>query len=142
MHLSVVVRDDRLVGATLLGDTRKVAFLTQAFDRGHAAARAERLRLLVDLSDGAAEVDVAELPADAAGLQLQRRDQGHDLRRRRRRLRPRSAPSWTRTRAGKGCGSCKSLVKQIVEWAADGDLTSRTRPRPGTCRASRWPSPS
>ena len=26
------------------------------------------------------------------------------------------------TRAGKGCGSCKSLVKQIVEWAADGDL--------------------
>ena len=30
--------------------------------------------------------------------------------------------SWTATRAGKGCGSCKSLVKQIVEWAADGDL--------------------
>ncbi len=27
------------------------------------------------------------------------------------------------TRAGKGCCSCKSLVKQIVEWAADGDLT-------------------
>src|SRR3954449_7549296 len=28
-----------------------------------------------------------------------------------------------RTRAGKGCGSCKSLVKQIVEWAADGEVT-------------------
>jgi nitrite reductase (NADH) large subunit len=27
------------------------------------------------------------------------------------------------TRAGKGCGSCKSLVKQVVEWAADGELT-------------------
>jgi nitrite reductase (NADH) large subunit len=26
------------------------------------------------------------------------------------------------TRAGKGCGSCKSLVTQIVEWAADGDV--------------------
>ena len=24
------------------------------------------------------------------------------------------------TRAGKGCGSCKGLVAQIVEWAADG----------------------
>ena len=24
------------------------------------------------------------------------------------------------TRAGKGCGSCKLLVKQVVEWAADG----------------------
>jgi nitrite reductase (NADH) large subunit len=28
-----------------------------------------------------------------------------------------------RTRAGKGCGSCKSLVAQIVEWAADGAVT-------------------
>jgi nitrite reductase (NADH) large subunit len=26
------------------------------------------------------------------------------------------------TRAGKGCGSCKSLVAQIVEWAADGQV--------------------
>ncbi|MFP4182178.1 MAG: (2Fe-2S)-binding protein, partial [Thiohalospira sp.] len=24
------------------------------------------------------------------------------------------------TRAGKGCGSCKSLVAQVVEWAAGG----------------------
>ena len=24
------------------------------------------------------------------------------------------------TRAGKGCGSCKALVAQIVEWAAGG----------------------
>ena len=24
------------------------------------------------------------------------------------------------TRAGKGCGSCKVLVAQLVEWAADG----------------------
>jgi nitrite reductase (NADH) large subunit len=24
------------------------------------------------------------------------------------------------TRAGKGCGSCKLLVRQVVEWAADG----------------------
>jgi nitrite reductase (NADH) large subunit len=26
------------------------------------------------------------------------------------------------TRAGKGCGSCKQLVREIVEWAADGDV--------------------
>jgi nitrite reductase (NADH) large subunit len=26
------------------------------------------------------------------------------------------------TRAGKGCGSCRSLVAQIVEWAADGQV--------------------
>src|SRR4051794_6996754 len=64
VHLSVVIRDDKLVGATLLGDTRKVAFLTQAFDRG-APLPEERIRLLVDLSDGAEEVGVAEMPADS-----------------------------------------------------------------------------
>jgi nitrite reductase (NADH) large subunit len=26
------------------------------------------------------------------------------------------------TRAGKGCGSCQSLVQQIVEWAAGDDV--------------------
>ena len=61
VHLSVVIRDDVLVGATLLGDTRKVAYLTQAFDRG-APLPEERIRLLVDLSDGAEEVGVAEMP--------------------------------------------------------------------------------
>ena len=34
VYKSVIVRDDKLVGATLLGDVRKVAFLTQAFDNG------------------------------------------------------------------------------------------------------------
>ncbi len=28
-----------------------------------------------------------------------------------------------KTKAGKGCGSCKQLVAQIVEWAADGAVT-------------------
>ncbi len=27
-----------------------------------------------------------------------------------------------KTRAGKGCGTCKSLVEQIVEWAAGGEV--------------------
>ena len=34
VYKSVVVRDGKLVGATLLGDVSKVAFLTQSFDRG------------------------------------------------------------------------------------------------------------
>ena len=121
VHLSVVVRDDKLIGATLLGDTRKVAFLTQAFDRG-TPLPAERIKLLVDLSDGAAEVGVAELPADSQvcncnGVSKQAicdavaggcGSVGAVM---------------DRTRAGKGCGSCKGLVKQVVEWAADGEVT-------------------
>jgi nitrite reductase (NADH) large subunit len=120
VHLSVVVRDDKLIGATLLGDTRKVAFLTQAFDRGTPLPQ-ERIKLLVDLSDGAEDVGVAELPADSQvcncnGVSKQSicdaiaggcGSVGAVM---------------DRTRAGKGCGSCKSLVKQIVEWAADGDV--------------------
>ncbi|MGY2085709.1 nitrite reductase large subunit NirB [Blastococcus sp. SYSU DS0539] len=121
VHLSVVIRDDRLVGATLLGDTRKVAFLTQAFDRG-APLPEERIRLLVDLSDGAAEVGVAEMPADSQVCNCNGVSKGDIC----------GAVAggcsnvgevMDRTRAGKGCGSCKSLVKQIVEWAADGELT-------------------
>jgi nitrite reductase (NADH) large subunit len=120
VHLSVVIRDDKLVGATLLGDTRKVAFLTQAFDRG-APLPEERIRLLVDLSDGAEEVGVAEMPADSQVCNCNGVSKGD--------LCGAVAGGCSsvgevmdRTRAGKGCGSCKSLVKQIVEWAADGDL--------------------
>jgi len=121
VHLSVVVRGDRLVGATLLGDTRKVAFLTQAFDRG-TPLPAERIKLLVDLSDGAAEVGVAELPGDSQvcncnGVSKQSICDavaggcGGSV-----------GAVMDKTRAGKGCGSCKGLVSQIVEWAADGDV--------------------
>jgi nitrite reductase (NADH) large subunit len=120
VHLSVVIRDDKLVGATLLGDTRKVAFLTQAFDRG-APLPEERIRLLVDLSDGAEEVGVAEMPADSQVCNCNGVSKGD--------LCGAVAGGCSsvgevmdRTRAGKGCGSCTSLVKQIVEWAADGDL--------------------
>ncbi|MCV2491926.1 nitrite reductase large subunit NirB [Geodermatophilus sp. YIM 151500] len=121
VHLSVVIRDDRLVGATLLGDTRKVAYLTQAFDRGSPLPE-ERIRLLVDLSDGKAEVGVADMPGDSQvcncnGVTKQTlcdtvKDGCTSV-----------GAVMDRTRAGKGCGSCKSLVQQIVEWAADGDVT-------------------
>jgi nitrite reductase (NADH) large subunit len=124
VHLSVVIRDDKLVGATLLGDTRKVAFLTQAFDRG-APLPEERIRLLVDLSggDGSASgmLSVAEMPADSQVCNCNGVSKGDIC----------GAVAggcgsvgevMDRTRAGKGCGSCKSLVKQVVEWAADGEL--------------------
>ncbi|QXG75974.1 nitrite reductase large subunit NirB [Modestobacter sp. L9-4] len=120
VHLSVVVRDDKLIGATLLGDTRKVAYLTQAFDRGTPLPE-QRIKLLVDLSDGDAEVGVAELPHDSQVCNCNGVTKGAIC----------EAVAggcgsvgsvMDKTRAGKGCGSCKGLVKQIVEWAADGDV--------------------
>ncbi|TLM84735.1 Rieske 2Fe-2S domain-containing protein [Pseudarthrobacter sp. NamE5] len=61
---SIVVRDNKMVGATLLGDSRKVAFLTQAFDRGLPLPE-ERLGLMFDLGTPGQEVGVAELDDDA-----------------------------------------------------------------------------
>ena len=64
VYKSLVIRDDKLIGATLLGDSRKVAFLQQAFDRGLPLPE-ERVELLFDLGGPAAEVGVAELADDA-----------------------------------------------------------------------------
>ena len=117
-YKSLVIRDDRIIGATLVGDSSKVAFLQQAFDRGLPLPQ-RRAELLFDLGGPAAEVGVADLPDDtqvcncngvskeaicgavAGGCKS-------------------VTAVMDQTRAGKGCGSCKSLVAQIVEWAADG----------------------
>ncbi|MET7402944.1 nitrite reductase large subunit NirB [Dactylosporangium sp. NPDC005572] len=118
VYKSVVVRDGRLVGATLVGDLSKVAFLTQAYHEGLPLPE-ERAELMFDLGAPPDTVTAAEL---APGLQVcncngvckqdlvDAVDQG---------ARTVSAVMEA-TRAGKGCGSCKSLVAQIVEWAAGG----------------------
>jgi nitrite reductase (NADH) large subunit len=115
---SIVIRDNKMVGATLLGDSRKVAYLTQAFDQGLPLPE-ERLSLMFDLGSPAEEEGVSEL-ADSAQVcncngvskgTLVAAVQGGC----------RSVPAaMDATRAGKGCGSCKLLVAQVVEWAADG----------------------
>jgi len=118
VYKSVVVRDGKLVGATLLGDTEKVAFLTQSFDRG-LPLPAERVELLFSLAgpseeQGAAEMDDSVQVCNCNGVSKGAlvacvRDGVCSL-----------SGVMARTRAGKGCGSCKPLVAQIVEWAADG----------------------
>ena len=120
VYKSVIIRDDRLVGATLVGDVGKVAFLMQAFDRGLALPE-ERVSLLFDLGGPPAEVSAAELAPGAQvcncnGVSKQTlvdtvqggcRTVGGVM---------------DATRAGKGCGTCKGLVAQIVEWAAGGEV--------------------
>jgi nitrite reductase (NADH) large subunit len=120
IYKTIVVRDGKLVGATLIGDVRKVAFLMQAFDRGLPLPE-ERISLMFDIGTPDVEVGVAELAGDAQvcncnGISKSTLvacvNNGEKS----------VAGVMAATRAGKGCGSCKSLVKQIVEWAADGDV--------------------
>jgi nitrite reductase (NADH) large subunit len=118
IYKSVVIRDDRLVGATLVGDVSKVAFLMQAFDRGMPLPE-ERVRLLFDLGGPPAEVSAAELADDAQVCNCNGVSKGELVRKVTDGVRS-VAGVMDATRAGKGCGSCKPLVTQIVEWATDG----------------------
>lgn len=120
VYKTIVVRDGKLVGATLVGDVRKVAFLTQAFDRGLPLPE-ERISLMFDIGTPDVEVGVAELADDTqvcncngvSKATLVGCVQGGQQT---------VAGVMAATKAGKGCGSCKSLVAQIVEWAAGGEI--------------------
>ena len=115
---SIVIRDDKIVGATLLGDSRKVAFLQQAFDRGLPLPE-ERVELLFDLGGPPAEVGVAELADDAQVCNCNGVSKG-DICGAVKGGCQTVAAVMDKTRAGKGCGSCKLLVGQVVELAAGG----------------------
>jgi len=120
VYKSVIIRDDRLVGATLLGDVSKVSFLMQAFDRGLPLPE-ERIKLLFDIGAPPAEVGVAELADTAQVCNCNGVSKATLVKTVQSGVRTLSGV-MDATRAGKGCGSCKSLVAQIVEWAADGEI--------------------
>ncbi len=120
IYQTVIIREGILVGATLLGDVSKVASLTHAFDR-RVPLPEERIKLLFDIGVPAPEVGAAEL-ADAAQVcncngvskgQLVAcvRDGQRTV-----------GGVMGATRAGKGCGSCKGLVADIVTAALGDDL--------------------
>jgi nitrite reductase (NADH) large subunit len=116
VYKSVIVRDGRLVGATLLGDVSKVAFLMQAFDRGMPLP-AERAGLLFDLGAPGPAASAAELDEQAQVCNCNGVSKADLVRTVHSGVKSVGAV-MDRTRAGKGCGSCKPLVTQIVEWAA------------------------
>ncbi|SHN32225.1 nitrite reductase large subunit NirB [Cryptosporangium aurantiacum] len=120
VYKSVVVRDGRLVGAVLLGDVGKVSFLMQAFDRGLPLPE-ERVALLFDLGTPEAAVGVAELDEDAQVCNCNGVSKGALVACVRGGVRTVNGV-MAATRAGKGCGACKGLVAEVVEWAADGDV--------------------
>jgi nitrite reductase (NADH) large subunit len=121
VYKTVVIRDGKLVGATLVGDVSKVSFLTQAFDTGLPLPD-ERVSLMFDLGTPDVAVGVAELADDAQVCNCNGVSKGALV------ACVRDGTTsvtgvMAKTKAGKGCGSCKELVCQVVEWAADGAVT-------------------
>jgi nitrite reductase (NADH) large subunit len=118
VYKTIVIRDGKLIGATLVGDVSKVSFLTQAFDSGLPLPD-ERVSLMFDIGTPDVAVGVAELSDDAqvcncngvSKATLVSCVQAGEAS---------VTGVMAKTKAGKGCGSCKELVGQIVEWAAGG----------------------
>jgi nitrite reductase [NAD(P)H] large subunit len=121
VYKTIVIRDGKLVGATLVGDVSKVSFLTQAFDSGLALPD-ERVSLMFDIGTPEVAVGVAELSDDAQVCNCNGVSKGALVGCVRGGENSVSGV-MKETKAGKGCGSCKELVGQVVEWAAGGAVT-------------------
>jgi nitrite reductase (NADH) large subunit len=119
-YKKLIVRDGRLVGGILLGDISKAPYLMQAFDRNSPLPE-QRLQLLFDIGAPPQQVSFLEMSAETqicncngvtkraivACVNAGKRS-------------PKAV--MDATRAGMGCGSCKTLVREIVEWACDGEV--------------------
>ncbi|BBH69020.1 nitrite reductase [NAD(P)H] [Actinoplanes sp. OR16] len=120
VYKQLIIRDDVLVGAVLVGDNSKAASLIQAFDRGMALPE-ERAELLFDIGGPAGEVSPAEMPDDAQVCNCNGVSKGAICGVVNQGCKTVSGV-MDATRAGKGCGTCKPLVQRIVEWAAGGEV--------------------
>ncbi|MCG5431082.1 nitrite reductase large subunit NirB [Mycobacterium sp. MYCO198283] len=120
VYKSVVVRDNKLIGAMLLGDVSKVGFLSQAFD-DKVPLPEERISMLFDLGTPSPATGAAELADDAQVCNCNGVTKG-DIVACVEGGAKTLADVVAKTRAGKGCGSCKGLVGDIVSCAAGGAL--------------------
>ena len=119
-YKKLIVRDGRLVGGILMGDISKAAFLMQAFDRDSPLPD-ERLSLLFDLGAPPQKITLDEMPAETQVCNcngVSKAAIGASVAAGARTL----TAVMNATRAGKGCGSCKGLVSDVIAWFAGGAI--------------------
>ena len=119
-YKKLIVRDGRLVGGILLGDISKAPYLMQSFDRNTPLPE-ERLQLLFDIGAPAKQVTFLEMSPDTQVCNcngVTKRALVSCVNAGKRSLKS----VMDATRAGMGCGSCKTLVSEIVEWACEGEV--------------------
>jgi nitrite reductase (NADH) large subunit len=114
-YKKLVIRDDKLVGAILVGDTSRAGDLMQLFER-EAPLPDERENLLFDLAGAPQSSTLHDMPDTAQICNCNGVTKGtlkkcvlngtHD-----------ADAVMRATRAGMGCGSCRKLVKEVVQWA-------------------------
>ncbi|MGA9519920.1 MAG: nitrite reductase large subunit NirB, partial [Myxococcaceae bacterium] len=119
IYKKLVVRDGRLFGAMLLGDTSSASTLLQAHDREHALPE-NRAELLFPSMGEAKPRSVADLPEDTQICNCNGVSKGQLMQ---------SIKGGCRslkklcesTRAGTGCGSCKRDVQVLLEAVSGGE---------------------
>ncbi|MCO5995163.1 FAD-dependent oxidoreductase [Actinoallomurus rhizosphaericola] len=125
-YKKVVIRDDRLVGAILLGETTTAGLLTQLYDRA-APVPSDRLGLLfTGLSPATPTETPVRIPDAAVVCHCNNVSKG--------RIRAcweegarEVADIATMTRATTGCGGCRDTVEGILEWLGTQEVTFPTR---------------
>ncbi|MBW6434725.1 nitrite reductase large subunit NirB [Actinoplanes hulinensis] len=119
VYKQLIIREGTLVGAILVGDNSKAASLIQSFDRAQALPE-ERAELLFDIGGPAGDVKPEDMPDDAQVCNCNGVSKGAICGVVNAGCKTVSGV-MDKTRAGKGCGTCKPLVQRIVEWAAGGE---------------------
>ncbi|HEX5081631.1 MAG TPA: nitrite reductase large subunit NirB [Blastocatellia bacterium] len=119
VYKKLIVRDGRLAGAILLGDATAAPALLRAFDRG-ATLPENRAELLFSLASETALPSVVDLPDDAQICNCNGVSKASIIAAVRKGCRSLKSLCDS-TRAGTGCGSCKSQAQELLEHAA-GDL--------------------
>ncbi|NYI45251.1 NAD(P)H-nitrite reductase large subunit [Nocardioides aromaticivorans] len=108
-HRRLVVRDGRIVAATLVGDLSRVGLITQHFDRQTVLGPREPGNLLMPERTGEERSAALTLPDDAEVCACAGVTAG--------RIRGCSSYEQVRdtTRATTGCGGCASTVRQLLQ---------------------------
>jgi nitrite reductase (NADH) large subunit len=117
-YKKLIIRNSRLIGGILLGDISKAPYLTQAFERNTPVPE-ERLSLLFDIGAPSEAASVEAMPAEMQVCNCNGVTKGKIaacVKAGKRSLKT----VMDATRAGLGCGACKALVGQVVEWACGG----------------------
>ena len=117
-YKKLVIRDGKLVGAILLGETGATARLMQLFERGGPLPD-EREQLLFEMGAPVVNGATLEVMPDAATVCNCNAVNKGTIRKCVLGGTREVADVMRSTRAGTGCGSCKTLVREIVEWTLD-----------------------
>ena len=114
-YKKVLIRDGHLLGAILLGDIGKAAYLLHAFD-SNSPLPEERVNLLFDIGAPPKQVTFEQIPPETQICNCNGITMGA-LVKCVKAERHTAQEIMALTKAGTACGSCESMVREIVDWA-------------------------